>query len=184
MSQPVPLPEAWLRGPLPGIARELQPAAHALVQAAEDLARAAADLTVDELWMRPGGAASAGFHLRHIAGSIDRLLTYARGDALDARQRAALAAERDPGNPPDDAQQLILQATAAIEEALFVLRATRAEDLTDARAIGRARLPSTVAGILFHIAEHTQRHTGQLVTTAKIVRGPNHPHASDSHTSR
>ncbi|HSJ65609.1 MAG TPA: DinB family protein [Gemmatimonadaceae bacterium] len=164
------LPEAWLRGALPGIAAPLQPAAHALVQAAEDIAGAATGLTIEELWTRPGGAASAGFHLRHIAGSIERLLTYGRGEQLNARQREALRLEREPGDPPADAESLILQATGAIEVALGTLQTTNADAMAEPRAVGRAELPSTVGGILFHIAEHTQRHTGQLITTARIVR--------------
>jgi hypothetical protein len=175
-----PLPEAWLRGPLPGIAPELQPAAHALVQSAEDLARAATGLRPDELWTRPGGAASAGFHLRHIAGSIDRLLSYARGDTLDAHQRQALAAEGSPGDPPVDAQALILEATAAIEAALDEIRRTPRGALLDPRSVGRANLPTSLGGILFHIAEHTQRHTGQLITTAKIVHGLGELRGSES----
>src|SRR5919202_4765509 len=100
-------PEAWLRGPIAGVDPVLLPAAHALVQAREDLERAAGPLTPDELWRTPGGAASVGFHLRHIAGSIDRLLTYAAGRALDDRQRAVLAAEGRPGDPPADAASLV-----------------------------------------------------------------------------
>lgn len=167
----VPLPEAWLRGPLPNVATVLQPAAHALIQSAEDIGRAASDLTTDQLWTRPGGAASAGFHLRHIAGSIDRLLAYSRGEQLSEAQRKALATEREPGNPPAESPALVLQATAAIERALATIRETTAELASEPRGVGRANLPSTVGGLLFHIAEHTQRHTGQLITTGKIVRG-------------
>lgn len=169
-SSPTPLPEAWLRGPLPNVAGPLQPAAHALVQAAEDIAAAATPLTIDELWQRPGGAASAGFHLRHIAGSIDRLLAYAHGNPLSDGQREALRSEGVPGDPRADAASLILHATAAIEAALDAIRTTTADAAAEPRTVGRAALPSTLGGILFHIAEHTQRHTGQLITTAKIVR--------------
>lgn len=146
------------------------PAAHALVQASEDLATAARDLPTDALWQRPGGAASVGFHLKHIAGSIDRLLTYARGDLLDERQRAVLAAEQDAGEPPADAASLVRAAQDAIGRALDVLRRTRPGELLEPRGVGRARLPTTVLGLLFHVAEHTQRHTGQVITTSKIVR--------------
>jgi hypothetical protein len=148
------------------------PAAHALVQAREDVARAAAALAPDDLWATPGGAASVGFHLRHIAGSVDRLLTYALGRQLDDRQRAALAAETaPPGEPRPDAAALVAAATGAIDRALEIIRATDPAMLHQAREVGRARLPSTVFGLLFHVAEHTQRHVGQLITTAKIVRG-------------
>lgn len=165
------LPEAWLRGPMPGIDPYLMPAAHALVQASEDLERAARGLTAEQLWTRPGGAAAAGFHLLHIAGVVDRLFTYARGEALSEAQREMLAAESEPGNSPPDADSLIQRAQAAIATALDTLRATPREKLLEPRAVGRKQLPSTVLGLYSHAAEHAQRHTGQLITTAKIVRG-------------
>lgn len=162
-------PEPWLRGPLPHIDPHLMPAAHALLQASEDLEHAARPLAAAQLWMRPGGAASAGFHLKHIAGSIDRLLTYARGEPLDERQHAMLAAEREPGTPPAEVGPLIAQAQRAIATAIDTIRATPAAALLEPRAVGRARLPSTVLGLFFHIAEHTQRHVGALIATAKTV---------------
>jgi uncharacterized damage-inducible protein DinB len=171
--QPSSRPEPWLRGPLPDIDPLLMPAAHALMQVSEDVPRATAGLTPAQLWMRPGGAASVGFHLRHLAGSIDRLLTYAAGGQLDDRQRAALAAETQP--PPPDAlpelRELDEAAQAALGRALDVLRQTPTATLDEPRRVGRAGLPSTVLGLLFHVAEHSQRHCGQIVTTAKIVRG-------------
>lgn len=163
--------EAWLRGPLDGVDPLLMPAAHALVQAAVDIEQAASSLTVQELWVGPGGAASIGFHLRHIAGSIDRLLTYARGEQLSAEQFHELADERRPGEPPAEAATLTRKAAARITEAVEALRSAPKETLFEPRAVGRAQLPTNVFGLLFHIAEHTQRHTGQVVTTAKIVRG-------------
>ena len=166
------MPEAWLRGPVPNVEPMLMPAAHALLQASDELWAAARGLSVRELWSSPGGgAASAGFHLRHIAGSIDRLLTYARGESLDERQHAALAAEREPGEPPADAESLLRDAQRAIDAALETIRATPASMLLEARAVGRQRLPSTVLGLLAHIGEHTLRHAGQVVTTAKVVGG-------------
>ncbi|MGD9905875.1 MAG: DinB family protein [Vicinamibacterales bacterium] len=167
---PTTLPEPWLRGPVPGVPPLLQPAAHAFVMAVEDCERAAASLTDEQLWRSPDGAAPVGFHLRHLAGSTDRLLTYARGATLDERQRAALAAEAAPGDPRPTASQLLAAWRAAVDAALAQLRATREASLTDPRAVGRAQLPSTVLGLLFHAAEHASRHTGQVVTTARIVR--------------
>jgi uncharacterized damage-inducible protein DinB len=161
--------EAWLSGPVEGVDAYLQPAAHALIQSREDLPRAADGLQGPQLWVRPGGAASIGFHLRHIAGAIDRLLTYARGEALSDAQKAVAQAEQTPGDEPD-AAPLVALAQAAIDVALEQLRATPRETLLEARAVGRARLPSTVLGLLFHVAEHTQRHTGQVIATAKVVR--------------
>jgi len=163
------MPEAWLRGPVEGVDPWLMPVAHALAQAREDVARVAAGLTPEELAVRPGGAASAAFHLRHLAGSLDRLFTYARGEALSAQQREALAAES--ADAVADAGALLAEVDAAIGRALDQLRRTRADDLLTPREVGRARLPSTVLGLLFHAAEHTTRHVGQLITTVKVVRG-------------
>ncbi|HEX5438080.1 MAG TPA: DinB family protein [Gemmatimonadaceae bacterium] len=166
-----PQQEVWLRGPLAGFDPVVLPAAQALMQSAEDITRAAEPLNVAELWTSPGGAASVGFHLTHIAGSIDRLLTYARGEPLDETQRRALAAEKHAGTPPVDAATLVANATGAMQRAVQALRDTPRTELFAPRGVGRAQLPSTVWGLLFHIAEHTQRHTGQVITTAKIVRG-------------
>jgi uncharacterized damage-inducible protein DinB len=161
--------EAWLSGPVSGIDPHLMPVAHALLQARSDLAEATQDLTAEQLWARPGGAASVGFHLRHIPGSIDRLLTYARDEALTEEQRSAAAAEGAVG-PEQDARPLLTAVSAAIDVALAQLRHTAPEILLEPRAVGRARLPSTVLGLLVHVAEHTQRHTGQVIATAKVVR--------------
>lgn len=163
-------PEAWLRGPIPGIDPYLMPAAHALMQASEDLEHAARGLTAEQLWARPGGAAAPGFHLRHIAGVIDRLFTYARGETLNAAQREALSAESTPGDSPPDANTLIARAQRAIASALDTFRNTSHEELLAPRTVGRKQLPSTVLGLYSHAAEHAMRHTGQLITTAKIVR--------------
>jgi uncharacterized damage-inducible protein DinB len=162
------LPEVWLRGPVPEIPPLLQPVAHALLGAVEDVRKAVEPLTAEHLWARPGGAASVGFHVRHAAGSLDRLFTYARGEGLSPEQRACLAAESEPGASPDE---LAHAFERQVERALEQLRATPEPTLRDARGVGRQQLPSTVLGLLFHAAEHTQRHVGQIVTTAKIVQG-------------
>lgn len=166
---PEKLPEVWLRGPVPGVPPLLMPAAHCLLQCREEIATVA-NLTTDQLWARPGGVASAGFHLRHIVGSLDRLLTYARGLQLDRDQMAYLRREGDPGESQDPAPTLVAAAQAAIDAAVEVLRSTPDADLMVPRAVGRSALPSNVLGLLFHCAEHTHRHTGQLVTTSKIVQ--------------
>ena len=166
-----PRPEVWLRGPLPGISPLLMPAAHCLLQCREEIEGAASGLTADQLWARPNGAASVGFHLRHIVGSLDRLLTYARGAQLDRVQMLALREESGAATPSDSAPALVSAAQAAIDSAVATLRATPDTDLMQPRSVGRAALPSNVLGLLFHAAEHTHRHTGQLVTTAKVVAG-------------
>lgn len=166
--------EPWLRGPIPGMPPVVMPAAHALMQAAEDMTAAAAGLTTAQLWMRPGGAASVGFHLRHVAGSIDRLLTYARNEMLSQSQLAAIASEQDAGANAADAATLASEAVAAIDRAIETMRATPPETYFDPRGVGRRRLPTNVLGLLVHIAEHTQRHSGQIVATTKVVRAGGH----------
>jgi hypothetical protein len=166
----VKLPDAWLRGPVAGVPGHLVPAAHAFRQAAEDVERALADLPPDTLWLRPGGAASPGFHLKHLVGSTGRLLTYARGGTLSDTQKAQMAAESQ-GDPGESAASLGAAVVKAMEDAIEVLRATPPDSLLDAREVGKARLPTTVLGAIFHAAEHAQRHAGQLVTTVKVIRG-------------
>jgi uncharacterized damage-inducible protein DinB len=173
MSNPS-LPEVWLRGPVEGVPAVLMPAAHAFLQVGEEVAAVAASLSSDELWVKPGGAASAGFHLQHIVGATDRLLTYARGEALSDAQKAYLKSEGTPGQPAATAESLAAAVQKSIADAVDVLRRTPAESvtqITEARAVGRAALPTTVLGLLFHAAEHAQRHAGQLTTTVKILRG-------------
>lgn len=164
-------PEVWLRGPVEGIDPWMMPVAHALLGAREDMEGAAAGLSTDELWATPGGAAPVGFHVRHAGGSLDRLFTYARGEALSDVQMRTLRLEKEPGDPPVEAETLLRGFAETVERALAQLRATRAEELLEPRGVGRLQLPSTVLGLLFHAAEHTQRHVGQAVSTAKIVRG-------------
>jgi hypothetical protein len=166
-------PEVWLRGVVVAdVPTLLQPVAHSLLQCGEEVAAVLPGLPPDQIWIRPGSAASVGFHARHAAGSLDRLLTYARGEQLSAAQLAALERERDVDSTPGAAARLAAEFDAIVSLALDQLRSTPAASLTAPRTVGRAGLPSTVIGLLFHAAEHTQRHVGQLVTTIKIVRGP------------
>jgi uncharacterized damage-inducible protein DinB len=137
----------------------------------EEVERHAADLTPEELWARPGNAGSIGFHLRHIAGATDRLLTYARDETLTAEQIAWLKAEGVPGVPPATAAETIAIAQQGIDRALDQVRATDLKTLLDSRGVGRARLPTTVIGLVFHAAEHASRHAGQIATTRKVVKG-------------
>jgi uncharacterized damage-inducible protein DinB len=160
-------PEAWQTGPVAGVPPLLQPVAHALLNCREQLSEAVEGLTGDQLSARPANAASIDYHVRHAIGSLDRLFTYARGEALSDDQRKYLAEEQTASRL--SSRDLIGQFDAAIERALSQLRATDEATLTDARTIGRAQLPSTVMGLLFHGAEHTARHTGQVVTMSKIV---------------
>ena len=160
--------EPWLRGPIAGMPAMVMPAAHALMQAAEDIPMAARGLTLAQLWALPGGAAAVGFHLRHLAGSIDRLLTYMNGDMLSDAQMEALDAEiNDDGRT---AEELVSEALAAIARGIDAMRGTPPGTYLETRAVGRRKLPTTVIGLLVHIAEHTQRHVGALIATSKVVR--------------
>ena len=166
--------EAWLDGSVEGVTPYLMPVAHALVQVGRDVEKLA-DLTPDELWAQPRGAASVGFHLKHVAGVLDRLLTYARGADLGEEQLRALRDEGHPGEPRADATKLVRGIRAAIEGALDQVRSTPQQTLLEARGVGRQHLPSTVLGLLYHAAEHATRHTGQAITTAAILRGGARP---------
>lgn len=164
-----PQTEAWLRGPVDGVPPVLMPVAHALQHAREDATRAVRGLDEAQIWME-AGAASVGYHVRHLGGALDRLLTYARGESLSAEQRDAVRTETQPGNPPAGADALIRDLDAAVERALAQLRATDPDTLLEPRGVGRQQLPSTVLGLLFHAAEHAARHAGQAITTARLIR--------------
>ena len=161
--------EWWQRGPVEGVPALLQPVAHILLQVGESVAELTADLT-DEQWnTRPAGIASAAFHVRHIAGVIDRLFTYARGEPLNEEQFAALRAEGQLlsiGEAPRIVAALQARITAALNE----LRSINVTTLGDFRGVGRAQLPSTVIGCLVHGAEHAMRHVGQLSVTVRVLR--------------
>jgi len=162
--------EAWQRGPVPGFEPLLMPVVHALIQAREDLERLVPTVPPDRVWRRPGGAASIGFHVRHAGGALDRLFTYARGESLSDAQRAALKAEGEPGDPPASLASVVAEVNRIIDAALNQLRQTPRESLLEDRKVGRAGLPATVLGLLFHAAEHTTRHVGQAITTALVQR--------------
>ena len=168
-----PQPEVWLRGPVEGFEPLLMPAVHSLLQAREDVEGLVASVPDEHVWQRPGGAASIGFHVRHLGGGLDRLLTYARGEGLSDAQRAAARAEGEPGEPVAALQEVAAGTCAAIERALDQLRSTSAADLLAPRKVGRAGLPSTTLGLIFHAAEHCTRHAGQATSTAKILAGSN-----------
>jgi uncharacterized damage-inducible protein DinB len=132
----------------------------------EDIERWCGSLSDDQFNSQPCGIASLAFHIRHVARSIDRLLTYAEGRQLTEGQIASLKGEFDGGAT---GSELLAELRAAIEKSVERIRALDAARLTDAREVGRRRRPTTVGGLLIHVAEHTQRHVGQTITTAKIV---------------
>ena len=165
-----PQTEAWQRGPVPGFEPLLMPVVHALIQVREDLHRLVDRVPSDHVWQRPGGAASIGFHVQHTGGALDRLFTYARGESLSEAQRAALKAEGIASDPPATMAALVAEVDRIVERAFDQLRSTSASSLLDERRVGRAGLPATALGLLFHAAEHSTRHVGQAITTALVLR--------------
>ncbi|HLH38724.1 MAG TPA: DinB family protein [Bryobacteraceae bacterium] len=162
----MPVPEPWLRGPIHGLDPLLAPILYAFEQAREDLQQYTAPLSTAQIWATPHGFGSVGFHIRHIAGSVERLMTYVKQQQLSDSQMAALAAEHRPGATREE---LLAGLDRAFREAETVVRALDPSRLAEAREVGRKRLPSTVIGLLTHIAEHTQRHVGQAISAAKLA---------------
>lgn len=161
------MPEVWLRGPLPEVPALLQPVAHALLQAREEVERLMADFSEPQLWTRPGGVASVGFHLQHLTGVLDRLFSYARGEQLTAEQQKTRESEGQ-ANAGIHCADLVARFHDQVDRAIAELNTFEEKTLTDSRAVGRDRLPSTVLGLLVHAAEHVQRHVGQLLVTVRV----------------
>jgi uncharacterized damage-inducible protein DinB len=161
--------EWWQRGPLEGVPAVLQPVAHILLQVRESVGELVAGLSDEEWNRRPGGVASAAFHVRHITGVIDRLFTYARGQALSSDQLAAIPLEGGPLEAAD-APAVLDALSARVDAAIAELKTIDVSTLGDFRGVGRAKLPSTVIGCLVHGAEHAMRHVGQLSVTVRVVR--------------
>ena len=161
--------EPWLRGPIEGISPLTAPILYAFQQAREDLAHYTEGLSVEQLWATPHGFGAAGFHLRHIAGSTRRLMTYLEGGELSASQLDELGHEKSPGAAREE---LLDELNRAFEDAERVVRSIDPKTLSEPRYVGRKKLPTTVTGLLTHIAEHTQRHVGQAIAAAKLARAP------------
>jgi len=160
--------EYWLSGPVENIPSLLQPVAHALLQAREEVRESVKDFPQSLLWHKPAGAASVGFHLQHLTGVLDRLFTYARGEHLNHQQLEYLKAE-GMENESIQISDLLENFNQQVDIALKQLQNTRENSLLEFRGVGRKRIPSNVIGLLFHTAEHTQRHTGQLLVTVKVL---------------
>jgi uncharacterized damage-inducible protein DinB len=159
-------PEPWLRQTKSDVPAVYRAVLDALLLAEEDLTRWCADLTSEEFNARPGGIASVAFHLRHIARSVDRLLTYAEEQSLSDEQTIRL---KDELNPDAELTPVFAELSSALVQARARVRALVGRDLEGARTVGTQRLPTSLGGVLVHIADHTQRHVGQAITTAKIV---------------
>jgi hypothetical protein len=163
-------PEVWLQGPLPNMPALLQPVAHALLQAREEIKELMEDFPDGLLWEKPAGMASPAFHMQHLSGVLDRLFTYARAESLNEDQLKHLANE---GKQPADGiscEELVLQFNNQVDKAFAQLQQVDEETLTHLRGVGRAQVPSTVIGLYTHSAEHTMRHLGQLIVTVKVLK--------------
>ncbi len=156
--------EPWLRGTLGEYDAVRRQVLHALELAEEDVARWCAELSAEEMERRPFGVAPVGYHLRHIARSLDRLLTYAEGRQLDERQRGMLGAEMTAEG------SVLEEVRAGLKQARRRVIEIRSGTYEEPRGVGREGLPSTVGGLLVHVAQHTQRHVGQAITTAQVVK--------------
>lgn len=163
-------PEVWQRGPVEGVPSLLQPAAHAILQAREEVIALMKDFPENSLWIKPAGMASAGFHLQHLSGVLDRLYTYARNEKLNPQQMQQLHDEAISSNENLNVRNLIERFNKQVDTAIVQLKNTDPSTLTEFRGIGRKQIPTTLIGLLFHAAEHTMRHLGQLIVTAKIVK--------------
>ncbi|MCF6406475.1 DinB family protein [Chitinophaga filiformis] len=164
-------PEVWMRGPVEGIPALLQPVAHTLLQAQEEIHALMENFPETLLWQQPAGVASAGFHLQHITGVLDRLFTYAAGQSLSDAQLSYLAGEGKQAEGVT-VTSLLSAFDTQVAAAITTLKLTDESTLADFRGVGRKQLPSTVMGLLFHSAEHTMRHTGQLLVTVKMLVNP------------
>ena len=158
--------EPWLRGTLTEVDAVRRGVLHALELAREDVERWSDDLSDPELEAQPLGLPAVGRQMRHIVRSLDRLLTYAEGRQLSAVQLEALKAE---AGESASRRALFAEFEAGISAAMERVRTFRVENFQESRGVGRKMLPATVGGLLVHCADHTQRHTGQMVTTAKVI---------------
>ena len=159
--------EPWLRGTLTNIAPVQRAVLHALELAKEDIQRWCGDLTDEQVNARPGGLAPVAFHIRHIARSSDRLLTYAEGGSLTPEQITVMKAELEPGATR---REVFVELDAALERSAARVKAFSVESLSTPRGVGHQQMPTTIAGLLVHVADHAQRHVGQAIVTAKIAK--------------
>ena len=160
-------PEPWMRGPIEGVEPLVAPVFYSFTQVREELAHYTEGLTTEQVWRQVNSLPTLGFHLRHIAGSVDRLMSYLMEAEISPEQIVYLKSEGEPGASLDD---LLAGVDAAFAKAESQLRTIKADDIHAPRYIGRKRLPTSVLGLLVHVSEHTQRHLGQSITTAKLMR--------------
>ena len=166
MTQPANQPEPWLRGTLTETPAVQRAVLHAFRAAQEDLNKWCGSLTDEEINQRPAGLASVAFHLRHISGSVDRLLTYAEGRELSEEQLQTMKVEGSAVGSTSECLQTLSDGLAAASDRV---RRLNSAHFDQPRCVGRKRLPTTVGGLLVHVADHTQRHVGQAITTARVI---------------
>ncbi|MEO2080221.1 MAG: DinB family protein [Leeuwenhoekiella sp.] len=169
MTKKLKQPEVWLRGPIEEMPQLLQPAAHALLQTSEELPYWLDEFPDEKLWEKPAGRASVGFHLKHLTGVLDRMLSYAQGRALTQEQFDYLKSEGIQ-DETSTTEELIANFQQKVVQALAYFKTLDESTIKSARTVGRKELPSTVIGLLFHAAEHSQRHLGQLIATVSFVK--------------
>jgi uncharacterized damage-inducible protein DinB len=171
-TSPIPYVEPWLRGTHAEIPAAARAVLHALDLALDDLTKWTADLHDAEVHSQPLGLNSIAFHLRHIARSTDRILTYAEGNQLSAEQLAALKSEAvlPAEREPEAKVELLAEVEKSFVNAGERIRALATANLDTFRGVGRKQLPTSIGGALIHVADHTQRHVGQVVTTAKVLK--------------
>jgi hypothetical protein len=161
------LPEPWLRGPIGPTPTLIAPVIYSFLQAREDIGQHTFGLTTEQIWAKPYGLGSAGFHVRHIGRSVDRLVTYLMAQQLSPEQMAALDSEHEAGA---SREELLAELSEHLDRAEAAIRTVNPASLAEPRTVGRKQLPTTVIGLLTHIAEHTQRHVGQAISAAKLIR--------------
>jgi len=162
--------EVWQRGPIENVPALLQPVAHALLQAREEIYDIMLDFPEDLIWEKPGGVASPAFHLQHLTGVLDRLFTYAKEHVLTDEQLYSLSIEGDKEKTPFDLSAMLESFHKQVDLCINELKKTNVDMLTNRREIGRKKIPTTLIGLYFHAAEHTMRHIGQLLVTARIIK--------------
>jgi len=165
-----PYIEPWLRGTHADVPAAGRAVIHALELALEDVKKWTEGLTDAEIHSQPLGLNSIAFLLRHMAGSTDRILTYAEGDQLSAEQMAVLQGEADAEGKRKSLAALLAEVESAFRRAAERVRRLAAADLETPRGVGRKQLPTTLGGALIHVADHTMRHVGQVISTAKVLK--------------
>ena len=169
MNKPTQTLEVWMRGPISGLIPLLQPVAHAILQAREEVNLMMIDFPNELIWERPNAVASVAFHLQHLSGVLDRLFTYANNQILNEDQLELLALEAE-STQLLTVKGLLIRFNNQVNKALTQLKNIEEKTLLEPRSIGRKQIPTNQLGLLFHAAEHTQRHVGQLLVTIKMLK--------------